>query len=60
VATIWFATVYLGHHYVVDLIGGLLYAIAVYAFIRSSLYRRLLVRLDSSRRGPARDAPSQS
>lgn len=59
VATIWFATVYLGHHYVVDLIGGLLYAIAVYAFIRSSLYRRLLARLGRSRRGPVPDAPFQ-
>ena len=44
-ATIWFATVYLGHHYVVDLLGGLLYAVAVYAFIRSAWYRRLLTRM---------------
>lgn len=52
VLTIWFATVYLGHHYIVDLIGGLLFAILVYAFIRSSWYASLLAWLDRPRGRP--------
>ena len=32
--TIWFAVVYLGHHYVVDVIGGILYAAAGYLAAR--------------------------
>ncbi len=31
---IWFATVYLGHHYVVDVIGGAAYALAGYVIVR--------------------------
>ncbi len=31
---IWFATVYLGHHYVIDLIGGAFYAVVCYLIIR--------------------------
>lgn len=58
VALIWFATVYLGHHYVVDLIGGLLYAIVVYAFVRSQWYQRILTRLDKPRHNATAPAPT--
>jgi membrane-associated phospholipid phosphatase len=34
--TIWFATVYLGHHYVVDVLGGAAYATAGYLLLRNS------------------------
>jgi membrane-associated phospholipid phosphatase len=33
---IWFATVYLGHHYVVDVIGGAVYAAVGYLLLRKS------------------------
>jgi len=42
--TIWFATVYLGHHYVVDVIGGALYAIVGYLALRRSDLGIRLVR----------------
>jgi membrane-associated phospholipid phosphatase len=41
VALIWFATVYLGHHYVVDLLGGAAYAVVGYLLFRSSAASRL-------------------
>jgi len=34
VGLIWFATVYLGHHYVIDLLAGGLYAVAFYQLAR--------------------------
>jgi membrane-associated phospholipid phosphatase len=34
--TIWFAVVYLGHHYVVDVIGGIVYALVGYFALRHS------------------------
>lgn len=49
---IWFATVYLGHHYVVDLLGGAAYAVAGYFLVRSraaaqirSAYKAAFARL---------------
>lgn len=36
VGLIWFATVYLGHHYVVDLLGGAAYALVAYLLFRSN------------------------
>jgi membrane-associated phospholipid phosphatase len=34
--TIWFAVVYLGHHYVVDVLGGIVYAVVGYLALRHS------------------------
>ncbi len=34
VGLIWFATVYLGHHYVIDLVAGAIYAVAGYQLVR--------------------------
>ena len=34
--TIWFATIYLGHHYVVDVLGGAIYAVVGYLLLRHS------------------------
>jgi membrane-associated phospholipid phosphatase len=50
---VWFATVYLGHHYVVDLLGGALYAFAGYWLLRDgriirsvgSAYRASFIRV---------------
>ena len=32
---VWFAIMYLGHHYLVDALGGLLYAVAAYAGVKA-------------------------
>jgi membrane-associated phospholipid phosphatase len=48
IAAIWFATVYLGHHYVVDLFGGAIYAVAGYFVIRSRAASWLARRYTSS------------
>jgi hypothetical protein len=40
-AAVFFAVVYLGHHYVADLLGGMLYATIAYAVVCSALARRL-------------------
>jgi membrane-associated phospholipid phosphatase len=32
---VWFAIMYLGHHYLVDALGGLLYAVAAYTAVRA-------------------------
>jgi membrane-associated phospholipid phosphatase len=31
---IWFGTVYLGHHYVLDVLGGIAYAVIAYLWVR--------------------------
>ena len=31
---IWFGTVYLGHHYVLDVLGGIVYAVVAYLWVR--------------------------
>jgi membrane-associated phospholipid phosphatase len=36
--TVWFATVYLGHHYVIDVLGGIAYAIVGYFLLRQSSF----------------------
>ena len=46
--TIWFATVYLGHHYVIDLLGGATYAIACYLLIRRFWPSKVASRSDDS------------
>jgi membrane-associated phospholipid phosphatase len=40
-AAVWFSIVYLGHHYVLDVIGGLAYAVAAYLVVRSAVSGRL-------------------
>jgi membrane-associated phospholipid phosphatase len=38
---VWFAIVYLGHHYVVDIVGGVIYAVAAYWLVTSPVARNL-------------------
>jgi membrane-associated phospholipid phosphatase len=40
-AVVWFAIMYLGHHYLVDALGGLLYAVVAYAAVRAVTSGRL-------------------
>jgi membrane-associated phospholipid phosphatase len=40
-AMVWFAIMYLGHHYLVDALGGLVYALAAYAIARGFTTGRL-------------------
>jgi membrane-associated phospholipid phosphatase len=42
---IWFAVVYLGHHYVVDVLGGIGWAIGAYWVVSSRAVRRLASRI---------------
>ncbi len=53
-AAVWFSVVYLGHHYVVDVAGGILLATGAYAVSRMGLIGRIAGRLSGSlRRAPA-------
>lgn len=40
-AAVWFSIMYLGHHYLVDALGGLVYAVAAYLVVRSAISGRL-------------------
>jgi len=40
-AAIWFSVVYLGHHYVIDVVAGILFAIGAYAALQGSTLKRL-------------------
>lgn len=40
-AAVWFSIMYLGHHYLVDALGGLAYAVAAYLVVRSAVAGRL-------------------
>jgi hypothetical protein len=44
-AAMYFAVVYLGHHYVADLLGGILYATVAYLIVCSAATRRLADRI---------------
>jgi membrane-associated phospholipid phosphatase len=44
---IWFAVVYLGHHYFIDVAAGILFAIGAYAAVQSPIFARLARRLAS-------------
>ncbi len=48
--TIWFAVVYLGHHYVIDVVGGIVYAVVGYRLVRSTRAARLASGLADSLR----------
>ena len=39
-AAIWFSVVYLGHHYVIDVVAGIAFAIGAYAALQSSTLKR--------------------
>jgi membrane-associated phospholipid phosphatase len=55
---VWFAIVYLGHHYVVDILGGIAYALAAWWLVRSRWAHDLVARLASrSTRFRRRPAP---
>jgi membrane-associated phospholipid phosphatase len=58
-AAIWFAVVYLGHHYAIDVAAGILFAIGSYAALQSATLSRVAYRLAAL--GPrAKDAaPTQ-
>ena len=43
--TVWFAVVYLGHHYVIDVVGGIAYGLAGYYLARSPRAGRVASRL---------------
>lgn len=44
-AAIWFAVVYLGHHYVIDVVAGVAFAVGAYWALRSRTLSGLAVRL---------------
>lgn len=44
---VWFAIVYLGHHYVVDIVGGVAYALAAWWLVRSRWAHDMVARLAS-------------
>ena len=53
-AIVWFAIVYLGHHYIVDILGGVLLAAGTYfGVIRLGLLDRLFRRLAPARKAEA-------
>jgi membrane-associated phospholipid phosphatase len=39
-AAIWFSVVYLGHHYVIDVVAGILFAIGAYIALQSPMLKR--------------------
>ena len=53
---VWFSIVYLGHHYVVDVLGGIVLAVGTYYAARY-LWRRWERRHSASSSSPAADAP---
>ena len=42
---IWFSVVYLGHHYVVDVLGGIVWAFGAYWAVNTSVLRRAAARI---------------
>ena len=51
---VWFSVVYLGHHYVVDVIGGIAFAVAAYFVMKAAWVGSLATRL--SRLRPSRSS----
>ncbi len=52
-AAVWFVIVYTGEHYVIDIVGGVLYAFAAFWIVQ-----RVLAALDARRALPARAVPA--
>ena len=48
---IWFAVVYLGHHYVIDVVAGIVFAIGAYAALQSQFLSRIARWLASPQLG---------
>jgi hypothetical protein len=44
---IWFAVVYLGHHYVIDVVAGMAFAVGAYAALQSPVLSRLASRISA-------------
>jgi membrane-associated phospholipid phosphatase len=44
-AAIWFAVVYLGHHYVIDVVAGMAFAIGAYWILQNPAVSRFASRL---------------
>lgn len=61
-AAIWFTVIYLGHHYVIDVVAGIVFAIAAYAALQGPTLKRFAGRLAElgrrrERSGPAAQPP---
>jgi hypothetical protein len=56
-AAVWFSIMFLGHHYFVDALGGLLYAVVAYLVVRSAVSGRLGRWWRARRRGASQRAP---
>jgi len=56
-AAVWFSIMYLGHHYLVDALGGLVYAVVAYLVVRSAVSGRLGNRWQARRRGAGQAGP---
>jgi len=54
----WFSVVYLGHHYVIDVVAGILFAIGAYAALQSSTLKRFASWLASFGRRPVPQHPT--
>jgi len=52
-AVVWFAIMYLGHHYLVDALGGLLYAVVAYTVVRAFTSGRIRTPFRQPARGRA-------
>jgi membrane-associated phospholipid phosphatase len=60
-AAIWFAVVYLGHHYVIDVVAGILFAIAAFTALQSPMLGRFASLLAGvGRRGRGSSAVDQA
>jgi membrane-associated phospholipid phosphatase len=53
-AAIWFAVVYLGHHYVIDVVAGMAFAVGAYWALQSPALSRVASRLAAPIRRPKR------
>lgn len=40
-AAIWFSVIYLGHHYVIDVVAGIFFAIGAYAALQTAVLKRI-------------------
>jgi uncharacterized membrane protein len=56
-AAVWFSIMYLGHHYFVDALGGLVYAVAAYLIVRSAVSGRLGRWWRARRQGTSQSGP---
>jgi len=58
-AAIWFSVVYLGHHYVIDVVAGIAFAVGAYAALQSPMLKRFAAWLAGlGRRGTKVSTPA--